>query len=72
MSVNVLAQIDAPHFNCGIVLRDNVVVEAAPIVQYMRQQKWTTAQVRSYCANKGWRVRVVNSEYVDGTIAEHR
>lgn len=53
-----LAQIDAPHFCCGIVLWDNVVVEAAPIVRYMR--KWSRERVRAYCADKGWSVTVVH------------
>ncbi len=54
----VLAAIDA-HFFAGIVLWDDVVVEAAPIVRYMKKQKWTRAQVRDYCAKKGWKVSVV-------------
>jgi hypothetical protein len=55
-----LAAIDAPHFYCGIVLFDDRVVEAAPIVKYMAKQKWTRDRVRDYCKAKGWRVFVVN------------
>ena len=54
-----LAAIDAPHFYAGIVLWDNKVVEAADIVKYMRIKKWTRDRVRSYCAEKGWRVSVI-------------
>ena len=58
-----LAQIDAPKnakdggFCVGIVLWDDVVVEAAVIVRYMR--KWKRDRVRAYCAEKGWDVSVV-------------
>jgi hypothetical protein len=55
--IETLAEIDAPHFHCGIVLQDNRVVEAAPIVRYMR--KWTRERVRDYCIQKGWKVSVV-------------
>lgn len=52
-----LARIVAPHFCAGIVLWDDKVVEAAPIVKYMR--KWSRAKVRDYCADKGWKISVV-------------
>jgi len=55
----VLAQITAPHFHAGIVLWDNKVIEAAPIVGYMKKQKWTRDRVRFYCSEKGWKVSVV-------------
>jgi hypothetical protein len=53
----MLAEVDAPHFNCGIVLQDDRVIEAADIVKYMRQ--WSRARVREYCAGKGWKVSVI-------------
>jgi hypothetical protein len=59
--IDILAEIDAPGpkgFTCGIVLRDGVVIEAAPIVKYMRG--WTRERVREYCKGKGWRVSVVH------------
>lgn len=31
----MLAQVTAPHLCAGIVLRDDVVVEAAPILRWM-------------------------------------
>jgi len=55
--METLAEIDAPHFNCGIVLQNDRVVEAAPIVKYMKG--WTRMRVRSYCRDKGWKVSVV-------------
>lgn len=62
--VEILAVIDCPPngksqgFYCGIVLWDDVVVEAADIVKYMK--KWTRARVRNYCAGRGWKVSVVH------------
>lgn len=53
----ILAQIGAPHFHAGIVLWDDRVVEAAPIVGYMK--KWSRSRVRGYCKTKGWKVSVV-------------
>jgi len=55
-----LASIDAPHFNAGIVLWDDIVVEAAPIVGYMKKKKWPRDRVRSYCKEKGWPISVVH------------
>jgi hypothetical protein len=58
--IETLAAIDAPHFYGGIVLLDDRVVEAAPIVGYMERERWTRDRVRSYCAQKSWRVSVVH------------
>ena len=55
--MNLLAQVTAPHFCAGIILADNVVIEAAPIISYMRG--WNRDKVRDYCTRKGWRVRLV-------------
>ena len=63
--IETLAQIDCPDrpkrkgFNAGIVLQDDVVVEAAPIVGFMKKQKWTRGRVRDYCRQRGWSVSVV-------------
>jgi hypothetical protein len=53
-----LAEIDAPHFNCGIVLWNDKVEVTAPIVAYMKG--WSRDRVRAYCATKKWRVSVVS------------
>lgn len=55
----VLACIRAAHFTAGVVLWDDKVVEAAPIVGYMKKQKWSRDRVRSYCKDKGWEISVV-------------
>lgn len=61
--IEILAQIDArtgpKRFCAGIVLCDDVVVVAAPIVGYMKRQKWTRDMVREYCHSKRWSVVVV-------------
>jgi hypothetical protein len=55
--METLAQIKAPHFTAGIVLQDNVVVIAAPIVKYM--VGWPRPKVRAYCTGKNWPISVV-------------
>ena len=57
----VVAVIDAPHFYAGIVLRGDVVIEAAPIVDYMAAERWSGDKVRDYCKHKGWHVVVAAS-----------
>jgi hypothetical protein len=58
--IETLAQIKGDKFTAGIVLHDDVVVEAAPIVGYMKRQKWTRGRVREYCRKNGWTVSVVH------------
>ncbi|MEY9428155.1 hypothetical protein ABH975_003470 [Bradyrhizobium ottawaense] len=57
MITEILAQIKGPNFTAGIVLFDDKVVEAAPIVRYMRT--WSRDRVREECRRKGWTVSVV-------------
>ena len=57
--IEILAQIRADHFTAGLVLRDDVVVEAAPIIRYMVRGRWTRTVVRDYCDQKGWQIKVV-------------
>lgn len=64
--IEVLAVIDArPKFYCGIVLRDDRVVEAAPIVKYMARQRWTRDRVRDYCKSQGWQINVVSESRIN-------
>jgi hypothetical protein len=58
MITETLAQIRAASFTAGIVLFDDVVVETAPIVRYMR--KWSRMRVRAYCQQRNWKVDVVH------------
>lgn len=45
--------IDSGYFYCAVVVRDKVVIEAAPIVRYMKG--WSSLRVRDYCKSKGWK-----------------
>lgn len=47
-----LIQIITPHFVAGLVARNGKVIEAAPIIRYMRG--WTGQRVADYCKEKGW------------------
>lgn len=60
--IETLAQILSAHpkFTAGIVLWDDVVVEAAPIVGFMKRQHYTRERVRNKCKQQGWRVTVVH------------
>lgn len=53
----ILAQISAPDFVAGLVLVDDKVTKAAPILRFMRG--WSRDAVRSHCQFKAWDVRVV-------------
>ena len=55
----------------GLVLWDDIVVEAAPIIGYMKRGRWTRDRVRAYCERQGWKVSVVHKMKVgnDGTAA---
>ncbi|MET4017695.1 hypothetical protein [Bradyrhizobium sp. S3.2.12] len=57
MITEILAQIRLPSFTAGIVLFDDVVVETAPIVRYMRH--WSRDRVRKECEQRGWTVKVI-------------
>jgi hypothetical protein len=61
--IEILAMVkcDGPRpFTAGIVLQDDVVVEAAPIVGLFKRQKFTRERVREYCRQKGWKVSIVH------------
>ena len=61
--IEILAQIEAPKpraFNAGVVLWDDKVVEAAPIIIYMKHGKWSRIRVRDWCRKKGWKISVVH------------
>jgi hypothetical protein len=61
--IEILAQIKAPkphQFVAGVVLWDDIVVEASPIIAYMKRGKWTRTRVRDYCRQKGWGISIVH------------
>lgn len=59
--IDILAEIDGKdargRFTCGIVLRDDKVIEAAPKLKWVKG--WTRDAVRAYCRDRGWSVSVV-------------
>jgi len=57
--IEILASIRSDHFTAGIVLWDDKVVEAAPIIGYMKKRKWSRDAVRNYCKAQGWEISVV-------------
>lgn len=59
-----LIHITAPHFVAGVVVAsgpNGVVIEAAPIVEYMKgsatEKPWSRNRVLLYCDQKGWKVQ---------------
>ena len=53
----ILFAIDAPHFYCGVIVRNGRVSRAAPIVHYL--MGWDRDRVQRYAQRRGWRVEVV-------------
>ena len=47
-----LLQITAPHFCAGLIFDDWSVIEAAPIIGYMKS--WNIPKVLNYVHRKGW------------------
>jgi hypothetical protein len=58
--VETLAQIRSRNFTAGIVLVDDVVVETAPIVRFMR--RWSRDRVRDYCRKYCWQINVISEK----------
>ena len=48
--------IDAPHFCCGVVLRGDRVIRAAPIVRYLLG--WNVRRLTRYGEEQGWRIEI--------------
>lgn len=55
--MSYLVRVVAPHFVAGLVVDDDRVTFAAPIIEYM--VGWTPDHARSYIAKKGWRASIV-------------
>ena len=60
--IELLAAIDASNHPKkpygGIVLFDDVVVEAAPFFRFMK--RWSRDRVRAHCQREGWKITVVH------------
>ena len=64
---DVIVRITAPHFCVGLLFRNQVVVEAAPIVKYMRG--WNGAAVEAYVKKKRWKAEIINAPEINaGTV----
>lgn len=64
--IELLAQIRSPKpkaFTAGLVLWDDVVVEAAPILGFMKRTKWSRTRVREHCKDNGWEISVVYEQH---------
>ena len=55
--IEILAQVSGPDFVAGIVLVDDRVTKAAPILRFMRG--WSRDRVRTFCLESNWNIRVV-------------
>lgn len=55
----MLVGVDAPHFNAGIILRDDVCVDAAPILKWCIGKR--RDEISAYFKRKGWKA-VVESQ----------
>jgi hypothetical protein len=56
-------RITALHFCAGVVLHNDVVVRAAPILKYMRG--WKRDRVVRYAQLKGWMIEAVKEREVE-------
>ena len=55
-----MLHVDAPHFNAGaVVVYDDTVFRAAPILNYMIG--WTLNDAIFYARSKGWLVEVTDA-----------
>ncbi len=65
----MLLQIKAKHFCAGLVIDGTVVVEAAPILQYM--VGWSRVKVAKYARRRKWDwVLVGEEDYAPSPIFE--
>lgn len=61
--IEILAQIRASkprQFTAGIVLWNDIVIEAAPVLHFMKRGGWTRDRVRKHCETKGWEISIVH------------
>ena len=54
----MLIAIDAPHFYAGVVLENDIVIQAAPILKKYMIGKCRD-DVIGYCKRKGWKAIIV-------------
>ena len=64
-----LIVLEAPgRFVAGLVLHNDLVIKGADILNYMKKQGWSKAQVCCYAKSKGWKCSVVHERLLtEGT-----
>ena len=50
----VVYTVNAPHFNAGFVVENGRVIQAAPILNYLKG--WTVGRAMGYLLGKGWKI----------------
>jgi hypothetical protein len=55
----ILWQLHTSYYVAGLVFKDRIVVQAAPIIGYMKG--WSTYNVEDYCDKKGIGILCLNS-----------
>ena len=56
-----LIVLEAPgRFVAFLVLHNDLVIEGADILGYMKRKQWSKAQVCCYAKSKGWKCSVVH------------
>lgn len=53
----MLVQITSYYFCTGLVVKDDIVVRAAPILKYMLY--WSLGRSEEYCRKKGWKLLII-------------
>ena len=49
-----MIRIESHYFVVGVIITDEIVVRAPPIVKYMKG--WSVQRVTNYCEKKGWKM----------------
>ena len=52
----MLLRVTAPWFTAGVEIRNGLVWNAAPIIAYMVNNKWTLEKLQSYVTARGWEI----------------
>lgn len=57
-----LVRIEAPHFVAGIIIDfdNDKVLNAAPIVKYMKN--WTWSRASQYCDTRNWKWEILDEQ----------
>lgn len=57
-----IISITADHFSAGLVLENDEIVQAAPIVYWMLTNRFNKKDIQNYCRRKKWKCEVVTDE----------